>query len=288
MIFDLGKFAGNTALIAENETLTYEDLKIRSEEISGAAGGRCLIFLFCKNSVASVAGYVGFMNRGIVPLMIDADLDLDLVKNLLQLYRPKYLWLPENLRENYSAYEKIYERDGYNLLATNAETFALNEKLALLMTTSGSTGSPKFVRQSYENILANTKSIVEYLQIGESERSITNLPMNYVYGLSIINTHIFSGGSIVLTEKTLFQKEFWQALKNNSVTNLNGVPYTFEMLQRLRFFRMDLPTLKFITQAGGKLDPETHLKLDRQEIFCNVRRGGGYCANGLSACRKIA
>ncbi len=260
MIFDLGKFAGNTALIAENETLTYEDLKIRAEEISGAAGGRCLIFLFCTNTVASVAGYVGFMNRGIVPLMIDADLDLDLVKNLLELYRPKFLWLPENLRENYSAYEKIYEQGGYNLLATNAETFALNEKLALLMTTSGSTGSPKFVRQSYENISANTKSIVEYLRLGENERSITNLPMNYVYGLSIINTHLHSGGSIVLTEKTLFQKEFWQALKNNFVTNLNGVPYTFEMLQRLRFFRMDLPNLKFITQAGGKLDPETHLK----------------------------
>lgn len=260
MIFDLEKFTGKTALIAGEKIFTYGQLKAASEEISGAAGSRCLIFLYCTNSFAGVAGYVGFMNGGQVPMMLDADLDVDLAKNLLALYRPKFLWLPENLRDDYSDCEKIFERDGYVLLATNAETFPLNENLALLMTTSGSTGSPKFVRQSYENILANTKSIVEYLGIDESDRSITNLPINYVYGLSILNTHLHAGGSIVLTEKTLFQKEFWQALKNNSVTNLNGVPYTFEMLQRLRFFRMDLPALKKITQAGGKLDPESHFK----------------------------
>ncbi len=84
--------------------------------------------------------------------------------------------------------------------------------------------------------------------------------MSYVYGLSVINTHIFSGASIVVTDKTLFQKEFWQLMKDFEVTNFNGVPYTFEMLMRLRFLRMKLPALKIITQAGGKLDPELHLK----------------------------
>ena len=138
--------------------------------------------------------------------------------------------------------------------------FELNDNLALLMTTSGSTGSPKFVRQSYENIFSNTKSIVEYLKLDEKSRAITNLPLNYVYGLSILNTHIFSGASIVLTESTLFQKEFWQLMKEKEVTNFNGVPYTFSMLEKLRFFRMKLPALETITQAGGKLDPELHFK----------------------------
>ncbi len=84
--------------------------------------------------------------------------------------------------------------------------------------------------------------------------------MHYVFGLSIINTHLVAGASIVVTDKTLFQKEFWQLMKEKQVTSLSGVPYTFEMLQRLRFFRMDLPCLKTITQAGGKIDPELHKK----------------------------
>jgi acyl-coenzyme A synthetase/AMP-(fatty) acid ligase len=84
--------------------------------------------------------------------------------------------------------------------------------------------------------------------------------MHYVYGLSIINTHLFVGASLVVTDKTLFQKEFWQLLRDREVTNLGGVPYTYEMLNRLRFFRMELPALRTLTQAGGKLDSELHRK----------------------------
>ena len=188
--------------------------------------------------------------------------DSEFVKNLIKHYRPRYMWLPKNLRENYSSYEETFQLEDYVLLSIEKENvFPLNENLALLMTTSGSTGSPKFVRQSYENILSNTKSIIEYLQVDSKERAITNLPLSYVYGLSILNTHIYCGASIVLTEKTLFQKEFWQLMKEKEVTNLNGVPYTFSMLERLRFFRMKLPALKTITQAGGKLDYQMHMKV---------------------------
>ena len=249
------------ALITENNNFTYEDLKNFSEEISSVVNKRCLVFLFCTNSFESIAGYVGFVNKKIVPMMIDHDLDFELTKKLLKIYRPKFLWLPKSMYKNYSSCENVFEFNNYVLLATNeTQHFDLNDNLALLMTTSGSTGSPKFVRQSYENILSNTQSIVEYLYINKNERAITSLPMNYVYGLSIINTHLYCGASIVVTDKTLFQKEFWSLMKDEEVTNLNGVPYTFTMLEKLRFFRMKLPKLKFITQAGGKLDPELHFK----------------------------
>ena len=261
MIFDLMKFEKNIALITEDKNFTYEDLKNSSEEISSVVNERCLVFLFCTNSFESIAGYIGFVNKKIVPMMIDHDLDFELTKKLLKIYRPKFLWLPKSMCKNYSSCENVFEFNNYVLLATNeTQHFDLNDNLALLMTTSGSTGSPKFVRQSYENILSNTQSIVEYLYINKNERAITSLPMNYVYGLSIINTHLYSGASIVVTDKTLFQKEFWSLMKDKEVTNLNGVPYTFTMLEKLRFFRMKLPKLKFITQAGGKLDPELHFK----------------------------
>lgn len=147
----------------------------------------------------------------------------------------------------------------------------MHDDLALLLTTSGSTGSPKLVRQSYKNIEANTKSIVEYLNLDETERPITTLPMNYTYGISILNTHLWVGASIILTEKGLTQKEFWTQLKEYNATSFGGVPYTYEMLFRLRFLRMQLPSLRYLTQAGGKLSPELHEKFAQWTIDTNKK-----------------
>ena len=114
--------------------------------------------------------------------------------------------------------------------------------------------------QSYENILDNARSIAAYLRLDETERPITTLPMNYVYGLSIINSHFLVGATVLLTDKGLMQKEFWQFFREAGATSFGGVPYTYEMLFKLRFFRMDLPSLRTVTQAGGKITPELHEK----------------------------
>ena len=154
-----------------------------------------------------------------------------------------------------------YERFGYRLLQTPfGDATRLAPELALLLTTSGSTGSPKFVRQSYRNIRANTDSIVEYLKLTDTERPITTLPMNYTYGLSIINSHLDVGATLLLTDSGVAQREFWNFFRTGNATSFGGVPYTYEMLDRMRFTRMELPTLKTMTQAGGKLLPELHKK----------------------------
>ena len=261
MIWDLGKYKNNIALISENECIDYGSLKACSEKICQNIRERVLVFLLCSNTYESVAGYIGFLNHGIVPVMIDSSLDMELLSKLLDIYRPKYIWMPVNMSGKFSNYERSGSLGSYVLLKTGERlSFPLYDELALLMTTSGSTGSPKLVRLSYKNIKANTESIIKYLKIDRNERSITNLPMHYVYGLSIINTHLYAGASVVMTEKSMFQKEFWQIVREQEVTNFGGVPYTFEMLNRLRFFKMDLPALKTITQAGGKLSPALHRK----------------------------
>ena len=136
----------------------------------------------------------------------------------------------------------------------------MHDDLALLLTTSGSVGSPKFVRQSYKNIAANTASIVEYLHLDTAERAITSLPMNYTFGISVINSHLMVGATLVLSPYTIMQREFWTLMSEQKVTSLSGVPYTYEMLDKLRFMRRDLPDLHTLTQAGGKLSPELHQK----------------------------
>ena len=155
----------------------------------------------------------------------------------------------------------MYQSLGYHLLKTPFGREAeLYPELGLLLTTSGSTGSPKFVRQSYRNIRANTDSIVEYLKLDETERPITTLPMNYTYGVSILNTHLDVGATILVTEHGIAQREFWDFFRREGATSFGGVPYTYEMLDRMRFFRMDLPSLRTMTQAGGKLQKELHRK----------------------------
>lgn len=262
MIWDLEKYGESPALVDESgTTLTYGQLAAAAREITQAAGGRCLVFVLCKNSIGSVAGYVAFLNAGIVPVLLNAHLEKELLQNLLTTYQPRYLWLPVEQAAEFPAMEPIYSTCGYTLLATHYEQdWPLYPELGLLLTTSGSTGSPKFVRQSYANILANARSIAQYLGLDASERPITTLPMNYTYGLSIINSHLLAGAALLITDKGLMQKEFWQFFKAQGATSFGGVPYTYEMLDRLRFFRMELPSLRTMTQAGGKLTPELHKK----------------------------
>lgn len=261
-MWNLNKFKSNIAVITENnEHITYEKLNNYCIELTSNIKKRCLVFNLCANEIGSLVGYIGFLNANIVPVMLKADLDEILLTNMIETYKPTYLHLPSILADKFDKFEKVYSNIGYTLLKTNfIEEFELNEDLALLLTTSGSTGSPKLVRQSYKNIEANTNSIVEYLQLNETERAITTLPMNYTYGISIINTHLWVGASIILTEKGLMQKEFWQQMKDFEATSFAGVPYTYEMLDKLRFFRMNLPSLRYMTQAGGKLSPELHHK----------------------------
>lgn len=260
-VFPLKNYKSSTAFVTENGMWSYEKLYNISENIASVLKKRTLVFISCKNSPASISFYLSCINNNIVPALIDADLDQELLYELIGIYRPQYFWLPNEKRVEFSSYDEVYSLEGYVLLDMQNSSPNLHSDLALLVTTSGSTGSPKFVRLSYENIISNTESIIKYLDIDNEERAITNLPMHYVYGLSIINTHIYAGASLAVTDKTLFQREFWQLFKESKVTDFGGVPYTFSMLEKMRFFRMNLPSLKTITQAGGKLDPSMHQKI---------------------------
>ena len=259
MFFDLKSFAETPALLMENEVWAYNKLFDISEKIAGMVPTRSLVFLVCSNTPASIAAYVGFINHGIVPVMVDKDLDEELFQNLLEKYLPTYIFAEEAHFDFLDRYTQTLHIAG-SVLYDLAEQhpFPLHDDLAILMTTSGSTGSPKLVRQSYENLRANTASIAAYLHLDETERAVTNLPLHYVYGLSVLNTHLAVGASVVVTDKTLFDRSFWQLMREKEVTSLSGVPYTYAMLKRLRFSHMDLPALRTLTQAGGKLDIELH------------------------------
>lgn len=261
-IWNLEQFANKTAIIDEfGNSLSYGQLNQEAKEFANKTGKRCLVFCLCRNEIGSILGYTAFLNNGIVPVMINSHLEENLLKNLFETYQPSFIWLPKDQLTEFPGMKQVHEAYDYCLLKTDCEKeYPLYDELALLITTSGSTGSPKLVRQSYTNILDNATSIANYLKLNDTERPITTLPMNYVYGLSIINSHFLVGATLLLTDKTLMQKEFWKFFKEAEATSFGGVPYTYEMLDKLRFYRMDLPSLRTMTQAGGKITPELHEK----------------------------
>tara|TARA_B100000003_G_scaffold38007_1_gene32221 strand:+ start:5296 stop:6465 length:1170 start_codon:yes stop_codon:yes gene_type:complete len=181
---------------------------------------------------------------------------------LLNTYKPEFIFAPTELK-NIDA-QKIHKFDEYSLYKTKFQiNYVIDRNLSILLSTSGSTGSPKFVKITSNNIVSNTNSISKYLKIKSNDRAITTMPMNYSYGLSIINTHLANGASIIVTDASLMNKELWELMKDKQATNFGGVPYTYQMLKKLRFERMQLPHLKYITQAGGRLDEELILNFHK-------------------------
>ncbi len=146
--------------------------------------------------------------------------------------------------------------DGHGVHHRHRGGRQLHDDLALLLSTSGSTGSPKLVRLSHENLIANAAVIAEYLGIRETDRAATTLPMSYCYGLSVIHSHLLVGAGLILTEHSVVDDEFWELFRRHRGTAFAGVPYTFELLERAGFDTIDLPDLRYVTQAGGRMPPE--------------------------------
>lgn len=257
--------SSDTALVTEDGELSYEQLILRSDELVKDIDPRSLVFMKVENDLDSVAFYIGCIRNRIVPLMVNSDISEEIWQRLLSIYKPEYVWAKRTGLEDGDDGDDTVP---YVLSRINEASPALHDDLALLLSTSGSTGSPKLVRLSYENLHSNAKAISEYLSLTSADRAITTLPFGYTYGISVINSHLLSGGSVVLTPKTIIDREFWDMVKKWNVTSLAGVPYTYQMLDKLRFATMDLPSLRYITQAGGRLGEALHEKF---AVICDEK-----------------
>lgn len=228
---NLRRHGDRVALISGTESLTYAQLADRVESAQLAMGGtRRLLWLGMRNDLDSVVAYLAALAAG-QPALVTG---------------PCHSALAEHYRANAWL-------DRGALVGRDAYQHELHSELALLLSTSGSTGSPKLVRLSQENLQANAESIAEYLGLQATDVGITSLPLHYCYGLSVLHSHLLVGAALVLTDASVLDDDFWTLMRSHRVTNLAGVPHTFELLDRVGFADLDLPALRFVTQAGGRL-----------------------------------
>ena len=266
MFFDnIERYKNKVALfLNKNNKIFYKDILNISKEFQKKITDRSLTILISENCMESICGYLALLRSNSVIMMLDSSIKEADLNKLIKKFEPKYLFcsvknekkIPKNL------FSSIHSFENFNLFKNKKNiSYKLNEKLMLLISTSGSIGEPKFVKLSQENMLVNTKSIISYLNLNSSDSTITTMPMSYSYGLSIINTHFFCGASIIPNQFSLVENNFWKLYKESNPTNLNGVPYFYEMLNKVGIERILDNKLKFITQAGGKI---------KNKIFKNV------------------
>ena len=145
---------------------------------------------------------------------MDPGLEKDQIRELLRRYRPEYCLYPEAVREKFTDMEILWDNGHYRLSKTGENA---GQGLS-----AGSGSAPFHIGQhrksedgalSRKNLQSNARSIGEYLEITREDRAVTSLPMQYTYGLSVINSHVERGAALLLTDRTVFEKEFWEFVK---------------------------------------------------------------------------
>ena len=255
---DLDKVA---AIDDSGQQLTYGELCRAAAEFARHLPHRTLIFILAENCNGALIGYLSALNSRVVPLIIGNKTDRVLFDALYEKYQPEYMWLPEERIADFHLKEVVYNTHGYALAGTGFDAPDMYADLALLLPTSGSTGSTKLVRHSYRNIEANAENVNKLFGLTPSECAMASLPMHYTMGLSVITSHLYAGATVLLSGKSLLDPAFWKRMKEEGATSFTGVPYSYDILARLGFFRMDLPNLKMVSQGGGKLTESMWMQL---------------------------
>lgn len=282
MILNLDRWSEKSvaAIDSQGQQLTYGELRAFVEKNKQLMPARSLFFLLVENNVGGIAWTIGNICAGNVPLILNAHLDDQLYKCLYELYQPPYICVPEGMAEKYP-YEKVATCYGYTLMKTGNEACELNEELSHLLPTSGSTGSPKLVRHKYDNIEAAALNISTFFQLTEKDRPLMVLPLYYTMGLSMVFSHFYVGATVLITNLSMTDRNFWKFMKEERATSFTGVPYSFEILNLMRFFRMELPDLTLLTQGGGRMPKELNLKFAE---FCRDNGKQWIATYGQSEC----
>ncbi|SLK03938.1 AMP-binding protein [Arthrobacter sp. P2b] len=242
---DLARHGDRPAVLSADGVLSYRELASRVDDAAARLGtARRLVVLAAQNDLDSLVAYLAALSAGHVLLLAPADKP-EALASLMHAYDPDVL---------------LRSGDGHGVPVLeerrNGSRHHLHPELALLLSTSGSTGSPKLVRLSHTNLTANAEAIAEYLGIGADDRAATTLPLHYCYGLSVVNSHLIRGAGLVLTDLSVVDPCFWDLFRDRQATSFAAVPYTFDLLDRVGFADADLPHLRYVTQAGGRLAPE--------------------------------
>lgn len=244
-------------LESDEKKLSYYDLKLNIVKLNELSKRKKLILLVSDNSFESIEIYFSLIQSKHIIMLLDYKVSYKELKNLIKNFKPNYIFFPSSIKNNlFDNKNRIYKfKKNYyfkKIYITNTENFTKN--LKLLLSTSGSTSTRKFVKLTKKNITSNTLSIIDYLKISSKDNCIVNMPIAYSYMMSVLNSHFLMNAKIYHTNRSIMEKEFWKFFNEKKITSFNGVPTIYKFLLKLNIKRVFKHNLRYITLAGGKLD----------------------------------
>ena len=246
------------AIDSNSDKLTYADITTLSQQITENIPERALCFLLVENNVGGIAWVMGMLDsHKLIPLILNVKTEPGLYQQLLATYQPSYVCAPTHLPVDGQTIHTLF---GYTLTKVSDMIYPIHNDLSHLLPTSGSTGSPKLVRHKYDNIEAAGLNISTFFELKATDRPLMVLPLYYTMGLSMVFSHLRVGATILITGLSMTDPNFWKFIKEQHATSFTGVPYSFQVLNLMRFFRMDLPDIELLTQGGGKMPKELNRK----------------------------
>lgn len=235
------------------ERVAYSEIYDFAEILNNVLPQRSLIFIFCDNDIETLKFYYSTIICKAVPLLLSQELDNNLVYALLDRYQPQFIWIQKEKARFYPDATVLFIKGKWALLKTRFPQYELHENLALLLMTSGSTGSPNLVRVSFDNLYSCSYMLLDLFGLNSYDRGITTLPMNYGFGLMYLHMHWEIGATVLVTKHDVLSSDFWSFFYNGQVTSLAGVPYTFAMLEKIDFFKQNYSKLRILIESGGHM-----------------------------------
>lgn len=210
-----------------------------------------LVILYCDSTFDTVASFWSVMASPHVVALLPGSLRPQLKASLESRYRPHYII--DAARVDIPGYSRVPSGIGRLFCASQAEQYRVHPSIKVLLSTSGTTGSPKFVKLSEDNLLSNARAIAGYLPLNANDVVPLNLPIHYSYGLSVLTSNAIGGGGIASIPHDMLRPDFWKIFTELGCSSIAGVPYVYEMLKRIGFLEKKYPSLRYLTQAGGRL-----------------------------------
>jgi acyl-CoA synthetase (AMP-forming)/AMP-acid ligase II len=241
--------ADGVAIVEGDRSLRYDELRhevaVRAAELD--LPPRSVVVLAGPAGIQWITTYLALLQEGHVPLLAGDHLGL-----LVEAWQPD---------ATITAAAEGIELDRHGRDPRRPE---LHPDLALLLSTSGSTGSPKLVRLSHRNLTSHADAIVEVLGLTAADCGVTSLPLHYCYGLSVLHSHLAAGARLVAITASVVDPCFAAAVRRHGVTSIAGVPHTFDLLETAGPDRVLAPSVRLLTQAGGRMGPASRERWRRR------------------------
>ena len=270
MLFKKTKDNSITALIdSDGRKITYGELNEQTDTLSKILKKRAVILVLCDISLETVSIYYSLLNLGIVPIMMDPKSSNEQIIKAIREYKPYYFWCRieayKNMRENIG--KLLLPFNDYGLYKTPYRCYEIYSELALLLNTSGSTGSSKMVRISYNNILYNTNLLMKFLNVSASDIGITSLPIHHCLGLALLHLCWEAGARVCLFGGTVLEPNYKRMIDENNVSITFLVPYSLKLLMMTNYHDAKFDSFRQVLVGGGRLEDEFR---DFLVSFCEI------------------